>query len=262
MESSKWSGVATFDMNETMEIAGIDLAWKGELNPSAVAVGSIVNHACIIREIQPALTGLEPLLGFLKKFHALKGIAVDASLIINNETGKRACEAALSKVYASRWASCHPTNQTLYPDAFSVRLSSRLESEGFEHLGINKWQIECFPHASLIELFGLERRLRYKKGTIPEKRQGQKILAALILQLSEASGLPLIIPRHVSAIFDPKRIDTLKGQSLKSNEDALDALICMYTAGLYAVKAKGIAFGDTRDGYIWVPRGPVLKQIN
>lgn len=244
-------------MNETMEIAGIDLAWNGETNPSAVAVGSIVDHACIIKEIQPALFGLDSMVGFLKNIPALQGIAIDASLIINNKTGKRKCEAALSKVYASRWASCHPTNQTLYPDAFSVRLSSLLKADGFEHLGRNKWQIECFPHASLIELFGLGKRLRYKKGSVSEKREGQKKLSALILQLSGASELPLIIPGHVSAFFDPDRIDTLKGQSLKSNEDALDAVICLYTAGLYAINAKGLTFGDSRDGYIWVPHGPL-----
>jgi predicted RNase H-like nuclease len=237
-----------------MEIAGIDLAWNGASNPSAVATGSIIDNKLIIREIVPAILGMNQIVNFLFSNDGLHGIAVDASLIINNKTGRRPCEAELSRMYASRWASCHPTNENLYPDAFSVRLAEKLGSEGFEHMGRGKWMIECYPHASIIEIFGLAKRLLYKKGAVADKKKGQKKLSAYILKLSEAPGLPLIIPEHVRKIFDPVCIELLKGQSLKSNEDALDAVICLYTAGLYAINARGITFGDTRDGYIWVPQ--------
>ncbi len=45
----------------------------------------------------------------------------------------------------------------------------------------------------------------------------------------------------------------MSGQALKSNEDALDAIICLYIAGLYAIGFQGQVFGDKSSGYIWVP---------
>ena len=44
-------------------------------------------------------------------------VAIDAPLIILNETGQRACETAVGKRYGNRHASCHTSNMTLYPDS-------------------------------------------------------------------------------------------------------------------------------------------------
>ncbi len=238
-----------------MRLAGIDLAWQGESNPSAIAVGTLTGNKLVLEDIIPAITGLGQIFDFIHAMDDLAGIAIDASLIINNKYGKRACEAELSKVYSSRWASCHATNQTLYPNAFSVRLASLFESAGFEHQGMDKWQLECYPHASIIECFGLAKRLLYKKGTVPEKKSGQRKLSAYISQLADSPSLPLIVPEHVGKFFASDEIGKLRGQALKSNEDSLDAVMCLYTAGLYAIGAEGIAFGNTKDGYIWVPQG-------
>ncbi|CAI4164027.1 hypothetical protein ALT1644_30015 [Alteromonas macleodii] len=38
--------------------------------------------------------------------------------------------------------------------------------------------------------------------------------------------------------------ESLKVISLKSNEDALDAIVCLYIAGLYSIKANGTVYGD------------------
>ena len=121
-----------------MKLAGVDLAWQGEHNPSAIVEQ-------------------------LTKQADLQGIAIDAPLIINNETGQRQCEKALSRDYGGRKASCHTSNKRLYPDALSVKLSSILYTQGFEHLATSKWQIECYPHPAIIECFALPERLAYKK---------------------------------------------------------------------------------------------------
>ena len=245
-------------MSRKLKLAGIDLAWQGESNPSAIAVGTLDGNKLELEEVIPAITGLSQIFDCLHGMDNLTGLAIDASLIINNKHGKRACELELSKVYSSRWASCHATNQTLYPNAFSVRLASLLESAGFEHLGMTKWQIECYPHASIIECFGLARRLLYKKGSVSEKKNGQKRLSSYISKLADSPSLPLSIPEHLGKFFASEEIEKLKGQALKSNEDSLDAVMCLYTAGLYAVKAEGIAFGNSKDGYIWVPQGKCI----
>jgi predicted RNase H-like nuclease len=54
------------------------------------------------------------------------------------------------------------------------------------------------------------------------------------------------------------KFQLLKGQALKTNEDALDAIVCLYIAGLYAINHRGKTFGDLDLGYIWVPSGSLL----
>lgn len=238
-----------------MILAGIDLAWKGDEKPSAIAVGQLTGRTLSVREIEPALIGLESLLEFMEGCGRLHGVAVDASLIIHNKTGQRPCEKELARVYASRGAACHASNLTLYPDPFSVRFSRELEFRGFAHLAKKQWQIECYPHPSLIEIFSLPKRLKYKKGKVEEKKQGQCRLAELLTSLSGSSRLKLAIPDGSSHHVDPLYIENLKGQSLKTNEDALDAMICLYVAALYASGAQHHLFGNTTTGYIWVPRG-------
>ena len=74
------------------------------------------------------------------------------------------------------------------------------------------------------------------------------------MQLVDSPILPLIIPGHMGNFFASEEIMKLRGQALKSNEDSLDAVICLYTAGLYAIGAVGKTFGNAREGYIWVPQ--------
>ena len=111
------------------------------------------------------------------------------------------------------------------------------------------------PHPAIIEIFNLPERLKYKKGRVSEKKFGQQQLASLIKSLECNERLPLKIPSDFDQYLDEGYIDSLKGKALKSNEDTLDAIICLYIAGLYAVGATGRTFGDVDSGYIWIPDG-------
>jgi predicted RNase H-like nuclease len=236
-----------------MILCGIDLAWFPNKNPTAMATGNLSNAVITVTDIQPAVFGIESILDALINTEDLQGVAIDASLIINNETGQRPCEKEVSKFYGSRKASCHASNTKLYPDAASVYLSQRLESNGLKHLNRDRFQIECYPHPAIIEIFNLPERLKYKKGRVLEKKSGQKMLASLIRSLASHDVLQLDIPNEFDHYFDETFIDSLKGKALKSNEDALDAIVCLYIAGLYAVGAEGRTFGDVENGYVWVP---------
>jgi predicted RNase H-like nuclease len=119
----------------------------------------------------------------------LFGIAIDAPLIINNKSGQRECERLVSKEYGSRGASCHTSNLILYPNSESVELSKFLIERGYEHLqniDRSKFQIECYPHPAIIEIFGLPKRLAYKKGKVLGKKQGQIKLAMFIKALENS----------------------------------------------------------------------------
>jgi len=236
-------------------IAGVDLAWQSEYNPSAIAYGDIVDNVLSVNVIDPVIYGINSVFDRLNGIEGLMGVSIDAPLIINNTSGQRVCEKDISRAYGSRGASCHTSNTKLYPDAKSVHLSKRMLSVGFSHLKGERWQIECYPHPAIIEIFGLNTRLKYKKGTVEEKRTGQKTLAALLRELNGSNTLRLTIHCADSRILDESYIESLKGQGLKSNEDALDSVLCLYIAGLYAIEYNGRVFGDSSSGYIWVPHG-------
>ena len=93
-----------------------------------------------------------------------------------------------------------------------------------------------------------------------QKKAGQKKLAGLIKGLSNSPVLPLHLERDVHKYLDESHIDSLRGKAIKTNEDALDAIVCSYIAGLYAAGVTGKIFGNVSDGYIWVPQGSALSE--
>lgn len=243
-----------------MKLAGIDLAWHPEKNPTAIAVGILEEGHLTVSAVEVSVLSVSQIAEKLLSAGELAGVAVDASLIIPNVSEQRACEKEISRCYGGMGASCHASNTTLYPEAASVSLSQKLYSNGFEHLGESKWQIECYPHPAIIEIFGLSRRLAYKKGRVADKKSGQKQLAQLVKSLSCSPVLPLHLTQDVFEFFDEPNIDSLRGRKLKSNEDALDAVVCLYIAGLYSISASGQTFGNVKDGYIWVPQVRALPK--
>ena len=236
-----------------MRIAGVDLAWQSQKNSSGVCIGKIYDDALRVTELYPAMYGIAKVLEVLLGASNLCGIAIDAPLIIKNQSGQRLCEKNLSKLYGSRWAAAYPTNKTLYPNAKSVELSCRLEQEGFLHLGSEKWQIECYPYPAIIETFGLEKRLPYKKGKVLDRKNGQKRLANFLKALSGSKVLKLDFEID-APIIDERYIDSLRGNQLKINEDALDSILCLYIAALYRLGIKSTTFGTVESGYIYVPQ--------
>jgi predicted RNase H-like nuclease len=234
-------------------LAGVDLAWQSDRNPTAVAIGQLSPAGLLVTSLEPALRGIDAVVNRLAEVQGLAGIAIDGPLIINNVDGQRPCEKLLGRVYGSRYASCHTSNSTRYPDAASVALSEQLMNDGFEHLGKAQWQIECYPHPAIIEIFNLDERLKYKKGRVAEKRSGQRLLANYLMQLENSPVLQLAFADHAREILDAMHIASLRGQALKTNEDVLDSVVCLYIAALYATDVKGKTFGSTESGYIWVP---------
>lgn len=237
-----------------MKLAGVDLSWQSNKNPTAIAYGYLDGHALRVTSIEPAVYGINEVFSRLDEDKP-NGVAIDASLIINNAKGQRPCETQIGKAYGSRGASCHSSNTSLYPNSQSVYLSQRLLAAGYNHLQGNRWQLECYPHPSIIEIFNLQERLKYKKGTVAEKRAGQQRLTVMLKNLQESQYLKLVIENDIRDAVNESHIETLRGKRLKSNEDVLDSLVCLYVAGLYSVGYTGKVFGDTESGYVWIPQG-------
>ena len=118
-----------------VHLAGVDLAWQSERNPSAIAYGVLNQNELTVTTIEPAVYGIDEVLTKLTDVSGLHGVAIDAPLIINNPTGQRSCETGIGKEYGSRHASCHTSNTKLYPNARSVYLSAMLKNGGFAYSG-------------------------------------------------------------------------------------------------------------------------------
>ncbi|WP_227512701.1 MULTISPECIES: DUF429 domain-containing protein [Marinobacter] len=231
------------------------MAWQSKRNPTAIAAGSLSGRKLKIASVHEQLYTANAVLETLTNVPNLRGIAIDAPLIIKNQSGQRDCEKAIGREYGSRHASCHTSNLTKFPDSDAALLSERLVAEGFTHLGSTSecWQIECYPHPALIELFKLPMRLPYKRGRVGEKRSGQATLARLLSSLSGEGYLTLEVPEGFRHYFDPDYIAQLKGKALKHNEDVLDSVICLIVAAFYQLGMQDRVFGSAGDGYIYVP---------
>ncbi len=248
-----------------INFAGIDLAWRSENNPSALAIGSLVGAELTVCDVIHETFSVENLVAKIAQFPMLRGIAIDAPLIIMNQKGQRDCENLIGKEYGARGASCHSSNLSLFPDADSVKLSRELAIKGFQHLGLitDKWQIECYPHPALIEIFNLPKILRYKKPPVDCQRAGQAELGRLLTSLEGSNVLRLKIPSDFSRYTDSKCIESLKGKKLKKNEDILDSIVCLYIAALYTLAPKEEVFGSQPgEGYIYVPKMACLSCGN
>ena len=240
-----------------MKLAGIDLAWRSENNPTAISFGELKRTSLSLTRVCSAVMGIADIKSAFQSENDLFGVAIDAPLIINNLTGHRNCEKELSKFYGSRKASCHSSNLTSHGDSTGIELSPYLDTLGFEHLqnpSVGKFQIECYPHPAIIEIFGLPERLPYKKGDVEAKKKGQICLSRHIRQLEKSRVVSLTISTEYSLYLDEQHISSLAGKALKTNEDILDSIICLYIAGLFTISPSYKIYGSVGDGYIYVPK--------
>ena len=238
---------------------GIDLAWRSDGNHTGAAVITGGQQgAQLVAIAEPIYT-----LGGVRLFvsshaGAVTFVAIDAPLVIPNANGQRLCETAVSTRYGNRDASCHTSNQRLYPSATGVALAAWLAAQGYVHAPAvtqmsTKVMLEIYPHAAMVALFDLPKSLKYKKGTLPQKRQGLESLANHIRRLT-AGTPPLHMNEGLEAILS-RDIASLPGADLKMHEDTLDAVFCAYLAYYfwYWNMKRNEVFGTAEAGYILNP---------
>ena len=231
-------------------LAGIDLAWHG-LKPSGLALGRLNCQILHVDTLVSDVLNNESICRLVKEYQPI-GIAIDAPLIINNPTGMRECEREIGRRYGAKGASCHTANLSLFPNATSVQLSQQLQKLQYEHMIGSQWQIEVYPHPAIIELFSLNYRLAYKKGTVALRKAGQLLLANHLKGLAARLPFALQFGCDITVAITENAIQQLKGEQLKQNEDKLDALVCLVIAALHHLNFTFVV-GNQIDGYIILP---------
>ncbi len=245
--------------DEAAVFIGIDLAWK-TANPSggaAIRDGRLVAHT-------GTLGSNDEIMAFIAEHLSPMGgavVAVDAPLRVPNQTGRRPCDAALSAQWRRFHAGALPANRTRLAEAGVVRgealvaaLVARLrfaEASTIPRHSQARLVCEVFPHPAHIALFGLERILKYKRGSVSERRSELARYQTLLRGLRKAS--PAL--KGTGDLLVGVDVAGLRGRALKEHEDTLDALTCAYVAAYlweHGPKAA-ISYGSLAEGSILVP---------
>jgi predicted RNase H-like nuclease len=150
-----------------VRFVGVDLAWGGR-RPSGLAVldagGRVVAEGWATTD--------EELSGFLAG-HDRGGavVALDAPLVVVNPAGtRRGCEAELQRRHGRVGAGPYPTNLGLLGGR--VRAMELVRRSDRPYVTVPRdpgrrsgwWAVEVFPAPALVELGGLARAVRYKRG--------------------------------------------------------------------------------------------------
>jgi predicted RNase H-like nuclease len=181
--------------------------------------------------------------------------AVDAPLIVPNETGQRRCETEISRAFWRYKIGAHSSNRgrAEFNPPRAATLADRFgwsvdpASHGTVEAPVC---IEIYPHPAMVGLFGLAERIIYKSG--PSRAEG---FAQLVRHFASIGELCLSeYPRwaELSRLADPKPGD------LTRIEDELDAILCAHLAWLWHYRPDSLqVYGSLADGYIVAPPPPL-----
>lgn len=231
---------------------GIDLAWKAT-NRSGLAVvddeGRLVASGAVKSddEIDAWLSTYAP---------DLIAVAVDAPLVVPNETGQRVAEKLIGQAYGRYGASAYPANRSnpLFDPPRAETIAQRFGWSVDPNTQVGSGTtvcIEVYPHPALVGLFELPQRVLYKKGS--SRQSGFLELAACLqsvpeLRLGESGRWAELL----EIIANPRPGD------LNRIEDEIDAILCAHLAWLWHRNPGALeVYGSVEEGYIVAPPPPI-----
>jgi len=231
-----------------MLMVGIDLAW-GERNRDGL---------CLIRADGPTASVEES--GWTPGDDSLQELlrtrvgdqpcvmAVDAPLVCPNRTGSRPVDRLTHRLFGHQHAGCHPSNARLC--ARPLRIARLLQSQGYLlgwDLAEPRLAMEVYPHPAMVRWFGLERILKYKRGTVAERRREFRRYQSLLRSCLQFR-FPELLPGPVGE-------GLLEALYSKEAEDRIDALFCALIA-YHHWRHQGLQtqiLGDAQHGFLALP---------
>ncbi len=106
---------------------------------------------------------------------------------------------------------------------------------------------EVYPHPAMVRMFGLPRIIKYKKGSVAERRKEFQRLQGLMRRLMRRSFPKLRLGKEAT--------DLLRQKWSKPVEDRTDALFCALI-GMWHWMHRGKrseVIGDRKTGFILLP---------
>ena len=245
-----------------IRFVGLDLAW-GERNLTGFAVLEWDERRRGLRLTDSALVHTDA--DIVKAVEHAQGegdclLAIDAPIIAPNEAGTmRPCDRAVTSDFGRFHAGTYPANRERC--ARPIRLRKRLQRAGYSpdpELGVTGrclHQLEIFPHPAHVVLFHRQRIIKYKKGTVAQKRAGLAELIDGVAHYLPRTQPPLLTSPQLSALVATD-VAKLRGRTLKGFEDRVDALLCAFMAAYFWHwrEERCRVYGDVKTGYIICPR--------
>ena len=242
-------------------LIGVDLAW-GERNPSGCA--ELVRDGGELRLSRLALLhSLEEIVEWIEPERGDWAVAIDAPLVIRNQTGPRAADAQADEFYRRFHAGAYPANLDRFGQNHrGGRLLRMLAAEpnggrlveGPAALASPRLIFETYPHIVTVELFGLDRIVKYKKGTDDFKRRGQQQLVEHIREhICGPRADPRLRPDAALEDLLGEPDVPLRGRALKDREELLDGLISAYMSAWLDAGRPVQGLGEVRAGVMVVP---------
>ncbi|MDN4172323.1 DUF429 domain-containing protein [Nocardioides sp. SOB77] len=240
-----------------MHHIGIDLAW-GERQPTGLAVldeDGVLVHVSAVRTDEEIA---ERLAAYVEGPCL---VAIDAPLVVRNETGSRPAEKALTKDFRRFEAGCHPSNLSkpeFRDGPRGARVCKRLGLDLDPRSGRARRAIEVYPHPATIVLFGLERTLKYKdkRGRDVELLRGELLTLMTHVEAVVRTEGPDGSDSAWAALRRAVETATRKSQ-LRVVEDQVDAVVCAYVGRFADLHPdRTTVYGDLAEGYIVTPSLP------
>lgn len=240
-------------------LIGLDLAWKEGNGTGCVELawdGDELALSCVklCSSIKEIVEWIDPERGDWV-------VAVDAPLVVLNESGQRRADRLATKRYGKHEAGAHPANLSLLGEEHQGgQLLRKLKSHGAtlveEAANIDGGPLifETYPHIVMVELFRLDKTIKFKKGRVACKRKGQQELAdAIRMHLCGEAAEPRLRIDDVLEKLLREPASILKGVKLKEREDKLDGLICAYTAAWLDAGRPLQGLGEVGSGVMITP---------
>lgn len=233
-----------------MRFIGIDFGWEGK--PSGLAAldwnGSSLRLARLDRLEDEIVEWVE------REAGADAVVGIDAPIVIRNPTGMRDADKLAHSMYGKYHAGAYPASQARRFWKRTTGLSDALLKLGFQHgdaltaRSRGRFQIEVHPHAAVVQLFGLDRIVKYKRGVLAARAAELGRLRQLILDKARFLTPPLLLEDLPAAPSN--------GRDLKAAEDRIDAVTCAYVAAYWWYWGRECCevLGEAAKGYIVVPK--------
>ena len=234
-----------------MLLVGVDLAW-GERNRDGVCLIEAAGSSGPASVVESRWTlGDRSLVDWLEASatDAPCLVAVDAPLVCPNREGSRPVDRLTHRLFGRQHAGCHPSNARLC--ARPLRIARELRSRGFAlgwDTAVPRLAMEVYPHPAMVRWFDLPRILKYKRGTVAERRQEFRRYQSLLRSTLEVR-FPEVDP-------GPVGVGLLEAEPSKEAEDRLDAFFCALIA-LHHWRHQGgqsQILGDARTGFLVLPQ--------
>ena len=202
-------------------LIGVDLAWGEKMHDGVCFVelegvgGRVVGFG-----YPQGDRDLMKLIGETSRHYQTVFVTVDAPIVCPNRTGTRPVDRLTHRMFHREHAACHPANLMRCPRP--PRVARLLQRNGFrvgwETLAGGRWVAEVYPHPAMVRMFGLPRIIKYKKGSVAERRKEFQRLQGLMRKLMKRKFPGVTLNQETRSL--------LRQKWSKPVEDRTDALFC------------------------------------